>query len=232
LWGFPVEVETNCQALCDVLLSENLNATHARWRDGVLAHNIVGVRHVPGVVNIVDGLSCQHEGLPKDYGDGSEWSVSLDLDNITGVVHDVFQIETSEEHTALRDRFQNEPVFSQVIDALLEMDHGTRIHERMRTRHHALNYSIAEGKLWFISGGTGVRARSRRECVTRAEAVELARKEHVENGHFHQDSIKMKLLDRIQSPKLDQSIVTAIVTCARCEGFGGTHLHSLLNPIT
>ena len=30
IWGFPVEVETDCQALRDVMLSNNLNATHAR----------------------------------------------------------------------------------------------------------------------------------------------------------------------------------------------------------
>lgn len=29
LWGMPVEVETDCQALWDVLLSDKLNATHA-----------------------------------------------------------------------------------------------------------------------------------------------------------------------------------------------------------
>ena len=41
--GSPVEIETNCQALRDVLLSNNLNAMHARWRDSVLAHQIVDV---------------------------------------------------------------------------------------------------------------------------------------------------------------------------------------------
>lgn len=43
IWGFPVEIETDCQALRDVLQSEDLNATHARWRDGVLSHQIVDV---------------------------------------------------------------------------------------------------------------------------------------------------------------------------------------------
>ena len=31
IWGSPVEIETDCQALRDVLLSEELNATHSRW---------------------------------------------------------------------------------------------------------------------------------------------------------------------------------------------------------
>ena len=232
LWGFPVEIETDCQALRDVLLSDNLNATHARWRDGVLAHNIVGVRHIPGVINIADGLSRQYEGTPKSHNDGSEWSVSPDSHKTAELANDVFQVEISDQQTALRNRFHDEPVFTQVIDALLELDQGTRIRERMRARHRALNYAIIDGKLWFIGGGTGVRARPKRECVTKAEAVELARQEHAANGHFHRDSIKMSLLDRIHSPKLDESIAKAIMTCARCKGFGGAHLLSLLNPIT
>ena len=153
-----MEVETDCQALRDVLLSENLNATHAHWCDGVMAHNIVGMQHVPGVMNIADGLSHQYEGLPKGHGNGSEWSVSPDLDNTTGVVHDMLQIKISDEHAALRNHFNGEPVFSQVIDALLEMDYGTCICERMHAWLRALNYSIADGKLWFVGGGTGVQA--------------------------------------------------------------------------
>ena len=34
VYGYPVEVETDCQALCDILLSDKLSATHVRWRDG------------------------------------------------------------------------------------------------------------------------------------------------------------------------------------------------------
>jgi hypothetical protein len=65
VWGFPVEIETDCQALRDVMLSDNLNATHARWRDGVLSHQIVDVRHIPGRINLVgDGLSRKDEDLP------------------------------------------------------------------------------------------------------------------------------------------------------------------------
>jgi hypothetical protein len=64
------------------------------------------------------------------------------------------------------------------------------------------------------------------------EAIELARKEHEGGGHWHRDNIKLALLDKVHSPALDSSIVTAISNCARCKGFGGAHLHALLNPIT
>jgi hypothetical protein len=29
IWGFPVKLETNCQALRDILLNDSLHATHA-----------------------------------------------------------------------------------------------------------------------------------------------------------------------------------------------------------
>jgi hypothetical protein len=61
--------------------------------------------------------------------------------------------------------------------------------------------------------------------------VELARNVHKSNGHFHHDMIKVQLLDRICSPALDQSIVTAITECGRCKNFGALHIHSLLEPI-
>ena len=39
-------------------MNDNLSATHAHWREGILAHQIIDVRHVPGHVNVVaDGLS-------------------------------------------------------------------------------------------------------------------------------------------------------------------------------
>ena len=43
IWGFPVEVETDCQALRDHLMNDKLSATHARWRDRILAHQITDV---------------------------------------------------------------------------------------------------------------------------------------------------------------------------------------------
>ena len=59
--GYPVEVETDCQALRDVLMNDKLLATHARWCNSVLAHNIIDVWHVPGVTNIADGISRQYK---------------------------------------------------------------------------------------------------------------------------------------------------------------------------
>ena len=56
--------------------------------------------------------------------------------------------------------------------------------------------------------------------------------EHEAGGHFHRDLIKIALLDKIHSPKLDKSIMKAISDGARCKNFGSTHLNVLLQSIT
>jgi hypothetical protein len=63
------------------------------------------------------------------------------------------------------------------------------------------------------------------------EAVELVKKEHEEGGHWHQDGIKLALLNHIQCPGLDACIVSAILDYARCKGFSRAYLHALLNLI-
>jgi hypothetical protein len=104
IWGFSVEIKMDYQALKDVLISNHLNTAHARWRDGIIAHNIVDVRHVPGKLNvIVDRLSRQWEGQPRDIGllDGSEWTVSEDWEANMGLINDLLQISTKiEDSTA------------------------------------------------------------------------------------------------------------------------------------
>jgi hypothetical protein len=117
IWGFPVEIETDCQALRDVLLNDHFNAAHARWRDGILVHHIVDVRHVPGKLNVIaDWLSRQWEGQPRDAGlqDGSEWTVSKDWEANSGLVNDILcttEITNENTFSRLLQRFVNEPVF-------------------------------------------------------------------------------------------------------------------------
>ena len=80
IWGFPIEIEMDCQALKDVLANPQASMTHAHWRDSIVAHNIVAIQHVPGHLNVVaDSLSRQWdntERLPMSC-DSSEWSVSV-----------------------------------------------------------------------------------------------------------------------------------------------------------
>jgi transposase InsO family protein len=95
-----------------------------------------------------------------------------------------------------------------------------------------VGYQIDNGKLWRITNGRSIRARARVECISQTEAIELAKLEHGNNGHWGRDLVKLKMLDKIWSPRLDQSIVNAILQCPQCKNFGSSHLHSLMYPIT
>ena len=115
---------------------------------------------------------------------------------------------------------------------MYNLDNNKPEWERKHARHHAMGYVVDEGKLWKVADGKSIRARARRECVSQEEAIVMAAKEHRENRHWGQDLMKLKLMDQIISPKLDQSIVTVLQQCSQCKNFGATHLHTLLDPIT
>ena len=216
-------------------MNDKLSATHARWRESILAHQIIDVRHVPGRINVVaDGLSRANEGLNHEDGDGSQWTVSEDWETSKGLTQDIFYITspTDPEAVQLKERFKEEPIFLEVIDALLNLDQGKSIRLRKRARHRASEYMIEDSRLWRIAGGHRNRAKAKTECVTKIEATELAQKQHTENGHWGRDATKKALMDRIWSPNLDSSVVAGIARCGQCKNFGGTHLHALLDPIT
>ena len=46
------------------------------------------------------------------------------------------------------------------------------------------------------------------------------------------DGVKVTLLDQINSPNLDLSILKVIQACTQCKNFGPTQLNALLQPIT
>lgn len=233
IYGSPVELETDCQALRDVLLNDKLNAMHARWKEAVTAHNIVDVRHRPGKSNgAADGISRRFTGLRDTKGDGHEWTVSEDWETTTGLTHDLFQVTTPTGYEALQIRFRNEPMFLSILEALLELEHGNNAREKRKAKHRARDYMIEDGKLWQIGDGKLARARSKRECVTEAEMVELAKELHKKGGHFHRDNVKLALMDAYVGTRVDRCIIKGIRDCGQCKGFGAPHIHSLLEPIT
>lgn len=101
IWGFLVELETDCQALRDVLWSEKLNVAHTRWRDRILAHHIIDIRHIPGKINVVvDGLSRHNKDRERIEGDGSKWTVSEDWEASRGIVNNIWSTEVLANPTA------------------------------------------------------------------------------------------------------------------------------------
>lgn len=103
--------------------------------------------------------------------------------------------------------------------------------DHKKAAHRAKGYFIEEGKLWKLSRYTPLRATAHRECITKVEAMQMARVEH-SKLHMHGDMLQNQLLNKIHSPLLDASISRAILKCGQCKSFGAIHLHLLLVPIT
>ena len=73
--------------------------------------------------------SRANEGLPNEDNDGSQWAVSEDWEATSGLTHNIFFTTDPElpEVAQLRKRFKNEPIFLEVVEALLNLDQGKSI---------------------------------------------------------------------------------------------------------
>jgi hypothetical protein len=124
------------------------------------------------------------------------------------LVNDLFIVQTTNATSEtlgaeLRNRFKEEPIFLEVIEALCGLDSDRTERERRQVQHRALGYIIEDRHLWRIADGKSAHTRARVECVTQQEAVALAKEVHANNGHWGRDHIKLQLMDQIASPRLD-----------------------------
>src|ERR1700692_3646464 len=98
------------------------------------------------------GTSRKDEGQPHWPGDNSEWSVTPDWETTRGLAYDLFTVAgaPTELHCQLRERFKNENIFIEVIDALLGIDDFSTVQDHKRAQHKAEGYLIEDGKLWRL----------------------------------------------------------------------------------
>ncbi|CAK5263795.1 unnamed protein product, partial [Mycena citricolor] len=231
-YGSPIEIETDCQALRDTLMREKLNSHHSRWKESILARNIIDIRHRPGIENpVADALSRKWANRDRTEQDGSAWSVLADWEAPRGVIRDVFTVaDTHAASHPLQALFADDLFFAPVIDYLLGYTVGDSIAERRRLAHRAEGFMIAEGKLWRVAD-TAARRVARTECIPTAQGFDLAMKVHAQNGHFNVESTKLKLSDRYFWPGMDTDCRSVILECPRCKSFGAPTRNSLLQPI-
>src|SRR6266481_5883135 len=235
IYGSPIEIETDCQALWDVLLNKKQSATHARWEESIICRNIVDIRHHPGVTNVVaDAISrkwAEAKGPSKD-SDGADWSVRPDWEASSSISNNIMQVTTAghaDESASLHEQFADDPWLSDVVNALTNRDMPD-IRTCHRARHRALNFAIENGKLWCIR----MKAKdwvASVECVSQMKGFNLAMKMHEENGHFGWDHMQLKLHNKWFWPGMDRDSKEAIAECTRCKNFGPQFINSLLQLI-
>jgi len=176
----------------DTLCNDIMNLHHARWKDGIQGYHIIAIRHRSGVSNkAADALSRMYTGKERTTEDGSTWLVCEDWETSRGIVNNLFRVYTDEVISSLHERFTNEPLFLEVVQAIINRDDHRNEREHNHAWHRAEGYEIADGKLWHIADGKSICAKPRLECVLQSEAIELVKHEHATNRHWGCDLTKL-----------------------------------------
>ncbi|KAF8760932.1 hypothetical protein RHS01_01286 [Rhizoctonia solani] len=119
--GQEIEIETDCKALADLVGNKKISSTHKRWRNTVVAHRIVAVRHRPGVENpVCNGLSRMWQYREDtDEGNGREETVDPDWEAHKGLLVEVqYIMEDTEAGETLR-RFEADKYFGDTVRYLV-----------------------------------------------------------------------------------------------------------------
>jgi hypothetical protein len=154
IFGSPIEIETDCQALRDCLLKDKLNTHHSRWMESILSHNIIDIRHRPGIQNpVADGLSRMWRNRKRTLVDGSSWSVLPDWEASKGIQHDIMLVADLPARPThpLEEEFRGDIFFAPIVHHLLGKSAGDSIATRKRAMHRSEGFIIENDKLWRIS---------------------------------------------------------------------------------
>ncbi|KAF8751485.1 retrotransposable element tf2 155 kda protein type 1-like, partial [Rhizoctonia solani] len=238
IFGQPIEIETDCKALADLLGNNKLNSTHERWRESIIARNIVAVRHKPGVENTVcDRLSRMYEGREgENEGQGREDSVDPGWESTQGLVNDLYLLTADTDSNALWDRYAEDDYFREIVLHLLfeagsEPENEEEIRDWKKRAHKAEGYMIEGGKLMLV-GGKHSRGNNPVECIPESEGLELAHATHSAGGHFGRDLKILALQQEYHWPRMRRDATEAVTSCPKCRNFGPRLLSALLQPIT
>ncbi|QRW06987.1 Retrovirus-related Pol polyprotein from transposon opus [Ceratobasidium sp. AG-Ba] len=236
--GQAIELETDCKALADLLNNDKLNSTHERWRESIIARNIVAVRHKPGVENkVADGLSRMYEHRADEEAPGREDTVDPGWETRQGIINDVYHLIADDPTAELIKRFEKDPFFSDILMHILfdSGDSSKLTHDQLRAQrrlaHRAEGFVVEDGKLWAI-GGRHSNSTHKVECIPSCETQELALSVHCAGGHFGRDAGVLALQKAYYWPGLRRDMTNAVITCPRCKNFGPRLLSAQLQPIT
>ncbi|QRW03363.1 Retrovirus-related Pol polyprotein from transposon opus [Ceratobasidium sp. AG-Ba] len=239
IFGQPIELETDCKALADLLGNEKLNSTHERWQESIIARDIVAVRHLPGKDNkACDALSRMYEGcLDPEEGPGRNDDVNPGWESRKDLLNDMYHLVSDPDVVDLLKRFEDDDFFTDILLHLLfernpeNPDKPEDQKERKRRAHKAEGYFVEDGKLW-LSAGKQARNGHQVECIPISKGSQLALSVHEAGGHFGRDMTVLTLQQRYHWPRLRQHATEAVTTCPRCKNFGPRLLSALMKPIT
>jgi transposase InsO family protein len=232
IYGSPIEIETDCQALRDCLLREKMSVHHSRWKESILAHNIIAIRHRPGIENpVADGLSRMWDDRERTNTDGSNWSVLPNWEATKGIMNDILSISYVPPLLhPLETEFAGDIFFEPIVRHLLGHDAGSTHSERRKASHRAAGFTIIDDKLWKISSKASDRV-AKTECIPTTQGFNRALETHMANGCFGPEHVQLHLRDRYFWPGMLTDCKQAQLECPKCKSFGAATRNSALQPI-
>lgn len=253
VFGRPIELISDCQALAGILSLQSVSPAHSRWREYILGHDIIKFTHRPGKANAAaDGLSRRRDNnvepattsectLPATWDEyreqqqegreehsGAHFSLGLEDSDAQ---FSAFFLENEDRDNATRARYKDNPVFAPIVEFLLTLqtpaDFSTS--DAGRLRRTARSYFIAaDSSLRRINND----AKAGRECIPQRETTALILAAHNELAHGGRDRIVAHLWERYYWPDMTSSISRAIATCTQCQKFGRQVFRTKLQPIS
>ena len=104
-------------------------------------YHIAAICHCSGKTNVAaDALSCMWSGRERTSYNGSAWTVCEDWETSWGIVNDLFGVDLEQVTATLQSCFADEPLFLEVVDAILDLD-GSKLECACKcARHRAEGY--------------------------------------------------------------------------------------------
>ncbi|KAF8594917.1 hypothetical protein BDV93DRAFT_458081, partial [Ceratobasidium sp. AG-I] len=221
IFGQPIDLETDCKALADLLGNKKLSTTHDRWRESIIARDIRAVQHIPGSTNTVcNALPRIYEHrADTDEEEGQYDDVNPGWEAGKGLANNLYYLLDDADAADLLHRFQGDSFSEDILRALVldpidqpdDQEGPSTPDNRARRRgaHRVEGFAVEAGKLWLVAG-KHMRQRDQVECIPQSEAVSLALSAHSAQGHFGRDMTVLALQQHYFWPTLCRDATEAV----------------------
>lgn len=225
IYGQKVLLETDCQAVRDLMKNEAMPGTRSVWKEAIATSGIVRMVHRPGRINtIADALSRNGSDPGRETTAGWEQrlGVSNSLYESTAAVN---LVETDEENKIIQ-AFEGDELLDVV--RWLTLTNVDSIHKDSinDVKRKALSY-WTDGQLLKrrIPGVGAVR------ILPQKDGRDEARRAHEDGGHIGRDLTLGRLVSKTHWAGMRKDIDDVIARCRRCCQFGPRLQRYLLKPV-
>jgi hypothetical protein len=226
VYGQKIVLETDCQAVKDMLRNECMTGVRASWREAITGARIIELVHKAGATNwVADGLSRSHQGYSSLKETTPNWEEEKGVRNSLYDYVAPVRIVTIDEDRTLLEEFEDDENLP-MLRYLLQLDNDLTPPENMEdVKRRSSRYWVKGTDLMVNQPGWG----SVKVVPTR-KGAEIASKEH-QITHLGKDLMTSAIARRFWWSSMRKDIGAAIESCQCCCQFG-TRLQRLsLKPV-